>query len=325
MRLLHRVAVQERAVAADAIETVDLGVNPMSMILIAIKPLNETSTLGNYANWLSICEAFNRVTVMHRGSAIFNMSGIDAAVLALQRYHWDPMEANSADTDNERRCCVLPIILGRFPYDPRSCIPETIRGELTLELDIDVADTGYDTFRYSVETVELLGARPSEFERKISINQTIASTGVNDIRLPIGHQYRGLQIWSSVAATGAAPAPVVGRARLMADGTEVAYTSTDFEVLKAISNAMGGSQTLFHHTHRVDATAASATQQTTAPQNYSGGNLRNYVFMDLDPTRDDTYSLDTRALADWILQFDAESTGSVRVVGIERVTLGDAA
>jgi hypothetical protein len=318
---LHRIIKPEVAVASDGVEVIDLGVNPLSVVLVAIRPLNNTTTLSNFARYGTLVQSINRATIMHRGAAIFSMSGWDCAALNYLRHGIVPHEANSQDTDNERRCAVLPLIVGRFPWDPRSCIPETIRGELQLELDIDVSDTGYDDFRYSVESIELLGANPSEFERKTTISQTLAATGTQDIRLPIGHRYRGLLLFGTSFFGGGAPTPSLGRNKLLADGTEIAYTSTDWEVQFAVSALMGRHTSMLYHTHRVDATSASTTEATGHPIGYGGSDWRRHQFLDLDPTRDDTFSIDTRSLADWILQTEAEAADAVRVVTIEKIAL----
>lgn len=322
-KLLHSIARQELAVAADGVETFDLGVNPLSMALIVIRPLNDnagTPTTGP-ARYLEMVGAIDRVTVSHLGSSVFSMSGRDAAALNYFRHGILPMEANFTDTDNERRAVVLPILFGRFGYDSRSCFPATKRGELTMELQIDVADTGYDTFRYSVETVELLGAEPKEFERKTSLARTQV-VGDNDHELPNGRVIRGVLGFGTTRWTGAVPASTLGRLRLMVDNQEIGYSATDFEVAQTIGQLLGrqfpGGDA---HFHRVNAPSASAVEPTGGPV-AQGTAWSNYCYLDLDPTRDDEFAVDTKGAASVILRNTAEAADAARFITIERMEIG---
>lgn len=317
MRLLHSVAVQERAVATDTVEVMDLAVNPLSIVLIAIRPLNETSTLANYARYMDLVGSLNRVTILHRGQSIFSMSGRDAAALNYFRHGIMPRELNPDDTDNERRCVVLPILLGRFAYDPHCCFPASKRGELTLELDIDVADTGYDGYRFSVETVEILDANPKEYERKTSIAQTFAATGEQNFPLPTGNDVRGLLLFGTTSFTGAAPAPTWGRTSLFLDNQQHSISSSDFEVAAAINSLMGHQPpALDRHMHQMEPVAGI---ETSGPFEQGMGGWENYVWYDLDPTRDDMFSLATEKATSFQLRANVETADAARVVPIERV------
>lgn len=322
---LHSVAVQDKAVSADGTEVFDLAVNPLSVILLNIRPLNDTGTLTNFQRALGLAGALDGIRVLHRGASVFNMRGRDALALNWLRHGMYPREANGDDTDNERRCLQLPIFLGRHAYDSDSCFPSTIRGELTMELDIDIADTGYDGFRYSVETIELLGAKPSHFERKISIARTFSATGLNDFPLPTGNVVRGLMLFGTTGFGGASPAPSWGRVKTMLDNQEVGYTSCDFESMIQLSQLQGRNASAIaeYHAHRVDASSASATEQTSASvqTNQANDGFSNYGYLDFDPSRDDEHSIDTSGSSNWLLRSDVETADACRVVQIERVNL----
>jgi len=320
-KLLHSVAVQERAVSADSIEVDDLAVNPLSVVLIALRPLNATGTLSEFASYLTIMDALNRVSILFRGQSIFSMSGRDAAALNYFRHGIVTPQANHDDADDERRCVVLPVLLGKFAYDPVSCFPASRRGELTLEMDVDVADTGYDGFRVSVETVELLDAKPKEYERKTSVSETFGSTGLNDIDLPIGRRNRGILGFSTTGFGGSSPSPGLGRMSVRLNNVEEAYAATDFEVAHTLGSLMGRQPPIFdNHTHRTDTSGSSATQESAGgPINIGSGGWQNYCFLDLDPTRDDAFSLDTSKATNFALRVDAESAEAVRAVPIEQV------
>jgi len=319
--LLHRVMVQDQLIAADGVSIFDIGSNPLSVILIALRPLNDNAALTGMARYRDVCGAINRVTVLHRGASVFSMSGLDAVALNYFRHGIVPMEANPDDADNERRCVVLPILLGRFAYDPRSCLPATARGELMLELDLDIADTGYDGLRLSIETIELMGVSPSEFERKVTTSQTFAATGDNDIFLPTGNIVRGMLLFGTTTFTGATPAPSWGRINTYLDGRQVGYASTDFEVAMTICQLLGRMPPgIDDHTHRVDATAAVTTEETSRSIEVAA-NHGQYCYLDYDPTRNDMFAINTADATQWFIRADAETANAVRVITVEKIVV----
>lgn len=316
MKLLHSVAVQERAIAADGIETYDLAVNPLSVVLLCLRPLNETSGgLATHARYKAACQALNRVSILFRGESIVSMRGEDLAAMNLLRHGIVPYEANPDSTDNERRCVVLPIILGRHAYDPASCFPATRRGELVLECDFDVADIGYDGLRFSVETVELLDAKPKEYEKKVAISQTWSATGDQDMDLPPGNVCRGVLLFGTTGFTGAAPAPSWGRTKVMLDNQEHGYAATDWEVAKMLPTLWGRMPDFSFHRHTVNA-AGAGIESTTSVFDV-GDDWAQYAYLDLDPTRDDTFSLNTRESSRFHLRANAETADAVRAVPVE--------
>ncbi|OHD71790.1 MAG: hypothetical protein A2W19_01360 [Spirochaetes bacterium RBG_16_49_21] len=321
MNLLHRVIVQDQLIAADSVMQFDMGTNPLSVIIIALRPLNDTGTLSNFVTYRTMCAALNRITLLHRGASVFSMRGEDAQAINYFRHGIVPSECSGIDTNDFRRCMILPILLGRRAYDVNSCFPSTLRGELQLEMDIDIADTGYDGLRISVESIELIGARPREFERKTNIAKTFASTGDNDVDLPAGNVVRGLLLWGTTSFSGAVPAPSWGRISTLLDGRQVGFASTDFEVHNGM-NSLRGMQpfALDVHQHRVDAQAASGTEATTKPFEH-GTTLNKNCFLDFDPTRDDQFSINTRGAANWVVRADAETADAVRVTQIERIAV----
>lgn len=319
-RFLHSVSTVEQSIAVDGVVTFDLAVNPLSVVHLVLRPLNDTGTLADFPSYLEVVGALNRINIAWLGSSIFNMSGRDAAALAYFRHGLVPRQVTHIDTDDFRRCVVLPIFLGRDAFDEKSCFPASKRGELTIELDFDVADAGYDGMRLSIESLELLDAKPTEYERKVTSVQTFAATGDNDLDMPPGLMYRGILLFGTTSFTGATPAPTLGRISTRLDNSEVLYSSTDFEVAHTLGSLFGGQPPIMdEHIHRVDATAASVIEPTTLPSQIGGGGWQNYAWLDFDPTRDDRFSLDTRGKSRFHVRSNAEAAELVRAIGIEVV------
>jgi hypothetical protein len=322
MRFLHSINTPEQALAADGVFQYDLAVNPLSVVLLCIRPLNANAGAATFAQYLSICDAMDSIMISFRGESIFRMSGRDAAALAFFRSGIVPMQANHLDTDNDRRCVVLPLLLGRFAYDPSSCFPASRRGELVLEIDVDVVDTGYDDMRVSIETIEILDAKPKEYHRSVTHTQTFAATGDNDVDMPPGNPYRGLLCFGTTGFSTTTPVPSLGRLSTRLDNQEVGYAATDFEVAHMLPTLWGRTPPgMDGHIHRVDATSGSTTAQTDAdgPSRVGQGGWENYCYLDFDPMKDDKFTLSTRGASRFSVRAAAETADLVRVIGVEQI------
>lgn len=323
MNLLHSIAVQNQDQGADGVFTHELAVNPLSVILICLRPLNNTGTLTNFDIYLDVCDSINRLSVLHRGQSIISMTGRDAALLSYLRHGCVVPQNNPNDANNDRRCVVLALFLGRRAYDPFSCFPATRSGELILELDLDDAEGGYDDLQYTVETIELLGAKPREWERKVQLTRTNSATGLNDLDMPVGNVIRGILLFGTTPFTGAAPAPSWGRISTVMDGVQIGYSATDFEVAAGLQALRGiGLPGYDAHAHRFEDTAGAVSDvRTNAPgpiDVYSGG-FENYAYLDFDPLMDDALSIDTKNLSRFQVRADVETADLVRAIPVERV------
>jgi hypothetical protein len=330
LQYLHSVAVPEEDVAGDGVIVRDLAVNPLSCVLVCLRPLNDTGTLADFQSYKGICAALNRVSVLDRGESIVSMRGEDLAALNYFRHGIMPFQGQHDDTNNERRCVVLPILLGRHYLDPKSCYPARSRGELTIELDIDDADTGYDDMRISIETIEIPGAKPSEFERKVAIAQTPAATGDTLIDLNPGRPHRGVLLFGTTPFGGASPAPSWGRIKVLMDNRETCIAASDFEVQQMMHCLYGRQPPIYDgHMHRVttDGNAQTAVATVSGPFNVGAGIAgavgvnawHQYAFLDFDPTGDDTFGLDATSARRLAIQATIETADALRAIPIEVV------
>lgn len=316
-----------RNIGADAVLTYDLGVQPLSVILLTLKPLNDTGTLANNANAYRIAQALNRVTVMYRGAAIHSMRGED--LLAFNWYRWGMAApiVNADNVNNERKSLTIPLVMGRYPFMKDSCFPAVGKGELVLECDFDVADTGYDTLDFQIDTVELPGAKPTEFEKRVQQGQTWAATGNNDIDLPVGNLIRGLFLWGTTAYDGATPAPSWGNLAVLKDNMEVGFRGLDWEVARVLQQLWGRSwlppaEDGHFHTTTTDGNAQTAVETLGGGGYNRATEYNNYAYLDFDPTGDDRYALDTKDASRLQIRANAETADAVRCIPVERLTPG---
>ncbi len=315
---LHSILETQAAVVADGDEVIDLPVNPLSVILIHLTPLAETSTITAHAYLEAILSAVDNVRVTHKGSAVVDASGVDLAALALLYHNLPIWQSNSVETDDDRRSIVLPILFGRRPYMPGEAFPETRRGEYQLTITWDIADTGFDGLRRSIETIELPDASPEYVQKVTTLAQTFAATGQNDIDLPIGNTLRALLCFGATPFAGATPTPTLGQLELLVDNRQVGYSSTDFEVSRAIAGLTGVKYPPdFGHIHSVDASGAGR-EDTLDPQ-IGAGLQDNYTCLTLDTLMDDSHSIDTTGAGRVNVRIAAEAANAARVLPVERV------
>jgi hypothetical protein len=315
----------QRDMTGDGVVTFDMGVNPLSVILLNIRPLNDTGTLANWANAFRLAAAINRATVYYRGQAVISMRGEDIAAFNFYRWGLVPMLGNPDNTNNEQRNLTLPIIMGRYPFMKSSCFPATGKGELILELDIDDADTGYDDLDISVDTIELPGAKPKEYEKRVQQTQTWSATGNNDLDLPVGNLIRGLFLFGTTGYVGATPAPSWGNVTVLQDNQEVGFRGMDWETLQALPCLWGRLPlpvTEDEHRHIVTTDGNAQTELATlGGSGYSPGaaTYYNYAYLDFDPTGDDEFALDTASARRLQIRANAETADAVRCIPVERI------
>lgn len=315
---IHSILTPNQAISSDGDVVYDLPVNPLSVLLLHISPLNNTGTITNYALLEALLSAIDNVRVTHKGAAIIDASGADLAALVLLWHKLAIWQSNAVETNNDRRSLVLPVLFGRRPYDPAECFPESKKGELQLTVTWDIADTGFDGLRISIETIELPGASPENVQKVTTLAQTFAATGDNDIDMPIGNAIRAILLWGTTAFAGASPAPSLGQLEVLKNNSQIGYTSTDFEVSRAILGLTGVAfPPDFRHIHSVN--AAGAGQEDTQQPEIGASLDDNYTLLNFDPTWDDTYTLETEGASRVHVRANAETADAVRALPIERV------
>ncbi len=315
---IHSILRTNGLIAADGDVVYDLPVNPLSVILLHISPLNETSTIGAYSLLEGLLSAVDNVRVDHKGAAVVNLSGPDLAVLAMLWHGLPIWQSGALETDDFRRSIVLPILFGRRAYLGRECFPETKKGELQMTVTWDIADSGFDGLRISIETIELPDAVPDFVQKVTTLAQTFGATGQQDVDLPIGNVLRGLLLFGTTSYTGATPAPSWGQVQVLVDNKQVLYSASDWEVARGIHGLLGRPYPPdFRHIHSVN--AAGAGREDTEEPEIGTALTDNYLLLPFDVDGEDNFSLETAGSGRVHVRATAETADAVRVVPIERV------
>lgn len=314
----HSILASNQVISADGDVTYDLPVQPLSVLLVHISPLNNTGTIADYRLLELLLSAVDTIRVSWKGDPIFNLSGVDAAVLAMLWHRVPIWQSNAVETNDDRRSIVLPILFGRRAYMQNECFPRSLKGELRVTITWDIADTGFDGLRISLETIELPDATPAFVQKATALAQTFGATGQNEIDLPVGNTLRGILLFGTTGFAGATPAPSLGEIAFLVNNRHTHVVGSDFEVLRGTHGLVHVPfPPDFRHIH-------SGTYVTTVAGDSRepeiGASLDdNYTLINLDPTWDDEYAVETAGVGRVHLRIDAETADAVRAIPIERV------
>ena len=324
-RFLRQVLVQDDALAVSTVRTDDLPVNPVSVIFLTVRNLNNTADLDNFSNILALLNQISRVEVLFQGSAIIAGSLRDIAALNGLWLGHAPMQTAAAIVDNDARSLTVPILLGRRPYWPMECFPAVRRGELQLQITSAAAQTGIDTLTLQIETVELPDAKPAHFLKYTTIAKTPSATGDHDVDLPIGNRLVGALLFGTTVPTGAALTASFGQLRLLLDNVEAYYARANWETLhNELARYVQESVAAGTYRVRENDAALYTVDALTDGEHGQVGFWDNYAYLDFDPTHDDSYLLDTKGLARIHLRINADVADAIRILPVELVPVAGA-
>lgn len=317
-KFIHSVIEPERVIAADGEQIFDLPVNPLSVILLTIVPLNESATITTYRLLEAILGAITSVDILHKGSSIISASLTNLAVKALLFDKLSIWQSNAVETNNDQRAIVVPILFGRRPYMASECFPASKKGELQMRLTFDIAAAGFDGLRFNAEAIELPGASPEFVSKFTTLTQTFAATGDNDVDLPIGNDLRGIICRGQTGFAGAAPAPTITDIELLVSNRQEYFSSTAWAASRGLLGLAGVPfPPDFRHIHSVD--AAGAGREDTLEPEIGASIDDNFFVLNLDPTMDDEFTLKTEGASRVHLRVNAGATNTMLAMPIEKV------
>jgi hypothetical protein len=328
MQILRTVLIPDEAQAADGAPSFDLPVNPLSVILLTIKALNENAVITNYRYITALLSMVTDIRVTYRGASIIQGSALDLAVLMARMTGWAPWQGNAVETDNDVRFITIPLCFGRVPYDPKECFPATRRGDLVMALATDVALVGHDNLVIQAETIEILEAQPTQFTKVTTTSKIQNAIIEHDIELPIGNDLLGILLRDASPPQAAAYTAQFGKVAVEVDNVETVYAEANWESLHGeLLRRAGALYSMQGHTHSVFAAGAGREFTLEQGQGDAGASyLDNYAYLDFDPLGDTSYALKTAGAARVNLRVTTEvaSATAMRVMPIELVPVSGA-
>ncbi len=320
MQFIHSVLAQDVTCAGGDLVPYDLPVNPLSHILITLKFIRTTAAEANVPAFSRVLNLMDRIEVLYKGSAIFSMSGPDAAAAGLLVAGFESWGLNYSGIAVEEGSFTFLVPLTRFLYSERECFPRSTRGELILQITYEAAFTGMTDVQAQIETVELPDAAPEQYLRMTTLSLTPAVAGEHDVELPIGNPISELVLFGTTIPVGAADAATLGFLQVLVDNHRVFYSHTNFETIHNMAGRMRAAPGYWgYHTHWAPiAGAADAIIDSVIAGNHL---LKQYIHVPFDIFRDGRYALQTAGKSDVILRIGVDVGGetALRVIPCEIV------
>lgn len=296
MRFRRTALQQDTTYSISSTVTSDMGVNPISHLIITMRGLNVTDE----ATLTEILTRMGTITVTRFGETIFNMSAIDLQKWNSLMFGNLPILANQVATDNATRYLSLIVPFARNIMNPNEGLPKTLRGEMQVQCTAGSSDAAIDNCTLQVEQVEMLDASPKRFLKTTSLSQTMVSGVDNNIALPIGNQYSSLVVFSTTVPTGTSFTTTADKVKLLIDNVEEGFVSSQWESLHGEVLARIG------HRQEYDASA-------------DNDDVANYGIMDFSPRGEDNFLIDTKGKTQSTLVVNAGDANAVRVMLSELV------
>lgn len=300
---------------ADSIDTKDLPVNPISFLLLHLKFASKTAdTKATLANVLA---TLDRLSVIFKGNNVISLSGEDLFAYAYIMWRRFFHQVNEINLIAAVRSVTLPIPFAKRPFDPAMAFPATSRGNLIIELDWASSFTNLETLTYSIEAVELPEATPATFLRCVPSTLSGQAVGDVDLQLPIGNPLLAVILFGTTIPTEAVATRTINSVQLLVDNQQRYVSKIDFE---SVHNALGLRvlPPIWYDDHYHLPTDAT----DTGPAERKDDLLAQYGLIDLDPSDDGQYALDTAGLADLKLRIAAGDDQEIRVLPVELFTVG---
>jgi hypothetical protein len=322
---LRTVLVQNRTEGSDRTFQEDLPVNPLSAVVVTMRgDINTVDTDEPLADFYGCIPSLG---IMYRGQDIVRGSLRDLAVLNAMVTGITPFGNKPQDAAAETWALTVMICLGRAPYNSMECFPAVKRGDLRLEVVVDTLVNDVDLVELQIETIELLDAQPANYIKYTTGGITFASTGQENVRLPIGNPLLGVLLFGTTVPTAAVQTATWEQMRTKIDNVEQFYAKMNWDSAQGESQRRikGSLDFLSQHAHRYNG-AAAAFASTLGPIRPSAtGLLEQYAYLDFDPMGDGEYMLETAGRADVVIQRDSGTADAGRYLPVELVAIAGAA
>ena len=317
---LRTTLVQNRAEAADRTFQEDLPVNPLSVILVTIRAINAVVDTAR-----PIIDLLNMVTdlaVVFRGQDIIRGPLRDLAVLNARVCESPPFGMLRQDLNDEVIAITVPISFSRRPFWTNEAFPAVRRGDLRLEMTVDVVVNNLDNLVIQIETVELLDVNPERHLKYVRNTVEFATVGEERVPLPIGNPLLGVLLSGDTSPIAAARTSTWEQIRTKIDNVEFGYARANWdslvgEMLRGMRRPM---VRLEDHGHRYDGSEAGFA--TSLAQVAITQYLEEYGYLDFDPLMDGSYMIATQGRNDIEIQRDVGTADTGFFYPIELLSVG---
>jgi hypothetical protein len=303
-----------------------LPVNPLSHLILTLgltkNVAAQVTDLGNLM--MAIIGQITDVSIRHRGENIIQGRLDDLAVMSAMLTGQGPAVGEIAQADNEIQFVSILLPFGRKPYLHEEAFPATQRGNLRFFMTAGAISSLYDAAVWSLEAVELIEDNPTQFLKYTTQTRALAATGRQKIPLPIGNDLLGLLLFDPSDETDSTLSYAFGKVKILKDNVEQYFAESNWENLRESAERRApGYKLMWGHIH---AQAAADTETGEEANKVADRPPLQYGFMDFDPLKDSSYSLETAGASALDLDMNSDvSSGTVRVLPVELVKIPGAA
>jgi hypothetical protein len=326
-RFLRSIVTDFQTLTASAdITPIDLPVNPLTHIILTLN-LTLSPAQAATASMRTVTpflQMISDLSIRHRGENIIQGSLQNVAFLNWLLTGYQPWGREFHGTNNVVRSMSFLLSFSRVPYWHEEAFPATMRGNLRFFMTAGALPTGYTAAQWAVESVELIEDNPTRFLKYTTLTRAVVASGRQRISLPIGNDLLGLLLFDPSDETDATMQYLFGKVKILKDNVEQYFSSSNWEALAAELGRRGLSP-LSTWGHRHEQLAADTS---TGDPVFLTADLPpiQFGYLDFDPLKDGSFSLETAGAAALDLDMDADTnTGTVNVVPVELVVVPGAA
>lgn len=299
----------ETTPSADGTLTIELGTRPKAGIALRVSCLNNAAM----ASFSNILGAIEDIRIELHGSAIIQLNGADLAALGaflLGRSHF---QTNVYNLDNSTRSLTLWIPFGIGFYDPDTGLWETASDEAKMEVQFDIADTGYDGLILNAAALEIPDAKFTRCLSYTTMTHTPTATGNSDADLPRVYPTIAYLLRGTTVMTGTAWTSTIDKVSLLENRNPEKYLENHFELLQGLSDLWAKDYGEYNAKVHLEVTLPADTDV----EEFADPFLENYIWMTMCPdgNYDDPY--DPSGLSDLKLRVNAGDTNAIRIIPVE--------
>jgi hypothetical protein len=309
-------------VAGD-ITPVDLPVNPLSYLILTLFVEQPAQQVTNAWTLLSdFYAAVSDLSIRHKGEQIIQGTLADIMMVNAILHQGTPHGTHLSGIGNNRAMSFL-ISLARQPFLHAEAFPATMRGNLRFHMTVADVTPGTGTaLQWALEAVELIEDTPTQYLKYTTNSRAIVATGRQRVPLPIGNEILGVLLFDPATEITTAEAFAWGKVMVLKDNVQQYYVESNWESIRGeLGRRIGAAMSKFGHVHG----HAAADTMTGQEQVRLNEPPHQYGYLDFDPLRDGSYSLETAGASDLELDLNSDvSAGTARYVPVELIKVGAA-
>lgn len=325
-RFLRSIVTDFQTLVASAdIAPVDLPVNPLSQVVLTLaftkNVAAQSTNLGNLM--MLMLQSITDVSIRHRGENIIQGSLMDLAVMNACLTGQSPAVGEFSQADNEIQFISVPLNFSRVPLWHEEAFPATQRGNLRFFMTAGAIDARWDAFSWSLEAVELIEDQPTRFLKYTTLTRSLSASGRQRVALPIGNDLLGMLLFDPSDEIDAGGSYAFGKVKLLKDNVEQYYAESNWENLReTLERRIQNYHLRWGHIHGQAAADTSTGEELLLTADRPP---LQYGYLDFDPLKDGSYSLETAGSASLDLDMNSDvAAGTVRIVPLELVPIGGA-